>query len=383
MNADRKRTTDGVYEAAESFAGSTLADRPVSGRLDRPSWDAAFEFFGANGVIGSLRGEGGLSGIHIIKTFEALGRGGADRGLLFALGAHLFGCVIPIARFGSDDQAAAWLPRLIQGETVAALAMTEAGSGSTVSELKTEAIAADGGYVLSGHKRLVTNAPDAGLFLAFAREAGASGPFSLTAFLVPGDTPGLSVEHSGEANALKGAPMGVVTFDECRLPADAVLHRPRAGIAVFGTCMQWERSCILAGFLGAAARDLATCVEWARSRQSGQSAISDHQAVSHRLARMKVRIEQARSSIYQAVSDLDQGTATMSSAAIAKVVASESIVSNAMDAMRLAAGDGWLNELGLARGLNDSIGTLTASGTNDIQLELIARELLSGARGSR
>ena len=177
MESDRTIDEDRVYDAAEEFAAATLTDRPAGEGLDRPAWDAAFEFFAANGVIGPLRGESDLRGLHVIKTFEALGRGGADRGLLFALGAHLFGCVIPIARFGTDDQAATWLPGLVNGETVAALAMTESGSGSTVSELTTEAVAADGGYVLSGHKRLITNAPDAGLFLTFAREAGASGRY--------------------------------------------------------------------------------------------------------------------------------------------------------------------------------------------------------------
>jgi len=173
--------------------------------------------------------------------------------------------------------------------------------------------------------------------------------------------------------------MGIVKLDRCRIPATAVLGRPRAGLKVFATAMQWERTCLLAGFLGAAERDLGLCVRKLHDRSDREGSMLRHQAVSHRLARMQVKLDGARLLAHRAAWNIDQGHADYAAAATAKLAVSEAIVDCAQDGLRLLAGAGWCGEpVDFAKALADTYGGLFASGTSEIQLEVITRHLQSG-----
>src|SRR5262249_10187657 len=156
--------------------------------------------------------------------------------------------------YATQSQSERWGEGLRTGSIIGALAVTESGGGSALDQMATEYAATASGYVLSGEKTLVTNAPDAGIFLVMARQPGTHNALGITAFLVPRETDGLVVSPIARTVGLHGAPMGMLKFDRCTVPADAVLGRPNAGLKVFVTAMQWERTCILAGFLGAAER---------------------------------------------------------------------------------------------------------------------------------
>jgi alkylation response protein AidB-like acyl-CoA dehydrogenase len=169
--------------------------------------------------------------------------------------------------------------------------------------------------------------------------------------------------------------MGRVSFDDCLLPPDALLGGSRAGLGVLQTCMRVERTCILAGFLGAAQRDLAACVARMRGRRGADGPLLGHQAVSHRLARMHCRLESARSVLYQGTDALDRGTAAAHDPAVVKLTLSETIVACALDAMQLLGGAAWVDPNGSGSALADAIGTLSASGTSDAQLNTIASAL--------
>src|SRR5258706_8598287 len=280
-------------QRALHFAEARAPSRPSAG-LDLATWRDAASF----GLIKSAlpaewggRSQGALASFAML---EAMGRGGMDRSLLFAIGAHLFGCAVPIAAYATASQGAAWGPGLADGSIIGALAITEPAGGSSLDLIATQAVEVAGGYALSGEKTLVCNAPDAGLFLVLARHFKNRGPLGLTAFLVPADTPGLTVTPLAPTLGLLGAPMGRVTLAQCAGPAENVLGRPGTGLKGFATAMQWERTCLLAGFLGAAERDLAICVEALRGRRDAEGSVMRHQAVSHRLARFELKLEACR-----------------------------------------------------------------------------------------
>jgi alkylation response protein AidB-like acyl-CoA dehydrogenase len=359
---------------AESFA-ARLANRIRLDDHDGAAWLECVRFGVFETMLPTAMGGQGRGALFLSALFEHLGRGGCDRSLLFAMGAHLFGCVASTIRFGSEAQSRKWFRRLASEELIAALAMSEPTGGSTFGEMQTRAVPDGNSYQLSGRKTLVSNAPQAGLFLVIAREKDAPGPFSLTALLVPSDTPGLSVTPISPTLGLSGAPMGEVVFERCSLPAEAVLGQPGGGLLVSTSCMLWERTCLLAGFLGAAERDLRYCRDYLKARHGAGGPLLDKQSVRHRLARMKVRLEAARWLIYRAAWSIDQSQFSLGPASMAKLAASEALVANAQDALQLLAGAGWRDEAGIATALRDTIGVLSASGTSDIQLDTIAGTL--------
>jgi alkylation response protein AidB-like acyl-CoA dehydrogenase len=359
-----------LIASARHFAEERLRPSGPAQAFDEAAWRACAE----HGVLGlPLPGAWGgraESALTTVGIFEALGRGGVDRGLLFALGAHLFGCAVAIARHASEEQQARWGRRLADGSAVAALAITDPAGGSDPMLMGMHALPGADGYVLTGEKTLVTNGPRADVFLTIARTDGPPGPLGLSAFLVPRESPGLTVDPLPAQAGLAAAPVARVRFDGCRVPRQALVGAAGAGLTVMTTGLRWERSCLLAGLLGAADRDLDTSLAHARSRR-----VVAHEAVAHRLARMKLRLESARWLVYRAAWSIDRKRSPLLAPALAKVAASECLVDNAMDALRILAGPGWLDEAGAASALADAIGTLSASGTNDVQLGVIAASL--------
>ena len=175
---------------------------------------------------------------------------------------------------------------------------------------------------------------------------------------------------------LPGAPMGEVTFDACPLPAIAVLGRPGAGLRVFASAMAWERSLLLAGFLGAAERNLRAAIRALAERDALR-----HQAVAHRIAAMHMRLATARHFVHTAAAALDAGREDAATAAMAKLAASEAVIACATDTARLLAGVGWRGvPFDTAAAIADTLGTLFASGTSEIQLDTIARHVIASAR---
>lgn len=371
--------TQALIERFERL-GAALATSPSAAPgFDRTGWDACSRdgifspFCGLAhdrvpaadpGSPASLRGA--------VAVFEALGRGGARRDLLFALGAHLYGCQVPLCLHGDAAQRERWLGGLAQGSLIGALAVTEPHGGSNPSAMQTRTEARDGGFVLSGLKTLVTNAPIADLFLVVAATRPERGSFGWTAFLVPADTPGIEVRPL-DSIGLTGAPMGEVQFKACPLSAGQVLGTPDGGLRVFTSAMLWERTGILAGFVAAGLRDLDAAVAYANGRRMGNEPLSAKQSISHRLAAARLRLERSRLLILRAAWAVDTGQKNVQSmVAMAKHDAAESVVETALDLMRIGAGASWCGAMGTADALKDCLGTLSASGTAEVQLDIVA-----------
>jgi len=368
-----------LREAALRFAREGLVDpslpaREREGVFSRELWAAAAGFGVMGAIAPEAAGGGGMDLQGACRLLEALGEGCADAGLLFSIGAQTFAFLRPLLAFGSEAQRARWLGPLIRGEVIAAHAMTEGESGSDAFAVNTRAAREGAEWVLTGHKLWATNAPVADVALVFARTGQRRGFAALSGFLVPLDAPGVHRGAAEDMAGLRTSPIGELAFDGVRLPAGALLGREGSGALVFLDSMQWERPGIMAAGLGAARRSLDACAAFARSRRVGGAAIGGFQAVSHRLADMAARLEAARLLVYQAAWRVDRrrpGT----HAAMAKLAASDALVQNALDAVRLHGAMGLTREAGLERDLRDALMSCAYSGTADIQRGLIARGL--------
>ena len=326
------------------------------------------------GALGlSIPAEYGGGGLDLVSTagaYEALGAALRDGGALLAAGAHLFGVAMMIAKIGTPEQKARWLPKLATGEVIATVGATEEGSGSDVGSAQAVAEKTDGGFRVTGKKRYVTAAARAGLYFVVARD-GAGGR-GLTALLVPRDAGGITVGEPLAVAGLRGAELAPVSFEGTAVDERALVGRPGAGLAVFQVAMTFERALILAFRLGAMAAELRESVAFVRARRLGETPIAKHQAVAHRVARMKMRLETARLLTYRAAWSLDRGERAQSEAALAKWHVAESATSFVLDALRLRGGAGFLEESGLIQHLDDTIGGGIHSGTEDVLAGIVA-----------
>jgi alkylation response protein AidB-like acyl-CoA dehydrogenase len=296
-------------------------------------------------------------------------------GLVFAALAHLFACAMPIAEHGDEAMRREILPRLSSGEWIGANAITEEGAGSDATRLATRAERAGQAYVLTGEKCFVSNGPAADVFVVYAASQPDLGYLGVSAFVVERGTPGLVVGEPFAKLGLDRCPAGTVRLDRCVVPANRRLGREGQGAAIFQAAMRWERTCLFAAYAGRIERLAALCAEHARTRTQFGRPIGANQAISHRVARMRVRLESARLLLWRACWLLERNEPATAAVAMAKLAVSEAAAESAMDAVRIFGGDGIRRDRGIERELRDAVPSLVFSGTSEMQLELIVREL--------
>jgi len=364
-----------IREWAERSLNDDLEARDRTQTFNRDGWRASAQL-GLLGLVAPSRyGGAELDPVSTMSALEALGRGSRDNGFNFALNAHLWGCVNPLAAFGTEEQKLAYLPRLTSGEWIGALAATEREAGSDVFSLQTRALRRDDAYMLAGHKMLITNAPVADVLLVLATLDPGRGAFGLTAFLVERGTPGLRVRERVDKMGLSTAQMGEVVLDGCAVPARNRLGPEGGGLAIFNHIMEWERGFIMAFAAGAMERQLEACLAYARERRQFDRPIGQFQAVAHRLVDMRVRWEASRLLLYRFAWLKREPRAALAEAAITKLAVSEAWVRSCEDAMRIYGGYGYLTETGVERELRDALGSLSYSGTAEMQRQIVARWL--------
>ncbi len=365
--------------AAADFARGEL-DRDLEARdadstFSRDAWRACARF-GIQGLpIPKELGGGGADILTTVLVMEGLGYGCHDNGLIFSLNAQMWSLELPLVKFGTDAQKQAYLPGLIAGELIGVHAVTEPESGSDAFSMRTRVERDNDCYVITGTKQYITNAPIADVVLVFAAHPDRSKTAGISAFLVETDTPGFSVSRHLEKMGLRTSPMAELVLDECRIPEQNRVGPEGAGMAIFNSAMAWERSCILAGALGAMQRQLETCVEYARERRQFGQPIGKFQAVADKVADMYLRLEAARLLIYQAAWLGQQGSA-VAAAAAAKLFTSEAWIASSLDAVQIHGAYGYMRESGIERDLRDAVASTIYSGTSEIQ-----RVILSGMLG--
>jgi len=311
--------------------------------------------------------EHGGEGYDLVSTalaYEALGRTLTDGGVLLAAGAHLFGVALAVAKVGTEKQKRTLLPELAKGRTIATVAATEASSGSDIAAVQTMATRREhGGFRVSGEKRYVTYGDRAGLFLVVARNGEAAR--GLVVLLVPGQTEGISRGAPLVTAGLQGARLGPVSFADVLVEEENALGKPGAGLAVFQMAMTYERALILAFRLGALERALEEALRFVRERFVGDTPLSKHEVVSHKIARMKMRLEASRLLVYRAAWTLDRGERGQAEAALAKWHLGESALASALDDVAIRGGAGFLEDSGLPGAVDDALGGMMHSGTNE------------------
>ena len=309
------------------------------------------------------------------RAAEAFGRGAPDMGLVFSALAHLFACAMPIVEHGDEEMRREILPRLSSGEWVGANAITEEEAGSDATRLATRAEKAGEDYVLTGEKCFVSNGPAADVFVVYAMSHPDLGYLGVSAFVVERGTPGLVIGEPFGKLGLDRCPASTVQLDGCVVPARRRLGGEGQGAAIFQAAMRWERTCLFAAYVGRLERLVEISADHARTRIQFGRVIGANQAISHRLARMRVRLETARLLLWRACWLLEQNEPATAEVAMAKLVISEAAADSAMDAVRIFGGDGIRADRGIERELRDAVPSLIFSGTSEMQLELIVRDL--------
>lgn len=316
--------------------------------------------------------------LDIVSTMllmEGLGYGCKDNGLIFAVNGQMWTVQMPIFRFGTDEQKDKYLSRLCRGELIGANSVTEPDAGSDAFGLSTSVTLDGDYYVLNGRKTFSTMAPAADVFIVYATIDKRKGFMGVTAFIVERDFQGFKVGRTIGKMGLRTAPFAEVHLENCKVPVKNLLGKEGNGSAIFEDTVEWERACILAGFMGGMERQLEQCIRYAKERKQFGKAIGKNQSIANKIVDMKVRLETARLLLYKvAWTKQTKGKAIMD-AAMAKLYVSESWKQSCLDAVQIHGAYGYTTEFEVERELRDAIGGTLYSGTSEIQRNIIARFL--------
>lgn len=368
-----------LYDRTLAFAREKLnagyEARERQHQFGHEQWRHCGEFGLLGLCIPEQYGGMGLDAQTTARVIEAFGRGCQDMGLVFSASAHLFACLMPILEYGSPELKESVLPKLASGAWIGANAITEAGAGSDVFALKTRAVHDGDDYILSGEKSYVTNGPVANTFVVYATTDPSHGYLGISGFVVPRETPGLVVGEPFVKVGLSTSPICSIYLEDCRVPSRLRIGAEGQGAMVFKASMLWERACLFAGYLGMMERQIEQVVGYAKQRKQFGKPIAKFQAVSHKIADMKLRLESARLLLYRACWLKDQGKEPVQEISLAKLAISEAAVQGGLDAIQLYGGLGVIAEAGVERMLRDALPSTLFSGTSEIQRDLIARSL--------
>ena len=376
ISEEQKALCQAIREFAEGelCAGALERDRAQSFAHDL--WLRCGEH-GLQGLpVPQSYGGRGLDSLSTALALEAFGRGCGDGGLIISVCAHLLGCVVPVWKFGAEEQKKRYLPGLCSGSLIGALAITEPESGSDAFSMRTTADRDGDDYRINGRKAFVTNGPVADVILVCALtdvEKGWRG--GISCFLVEKDTPGLRLDARPEKMGLRSSPLGTLSFEDVRVPANAAVARIGGGVTVFKQAMLWERTGVSACHVGIMERLLQESIDRARGRTQFGEPIGAFQSISYRIADMKARLEASRLLTYKAAWALEHSRTSMLDVSLAKVSSSESFVQTALETMQIHGGDGYMTNNQVERVMRDAVASTIYSGTSEMQRNTIARWL--------
>ncbi|HEV2473100.1 MAG TPA: acyl-CoA dehydrogenase family protein, partial [Chthonomonadales bacterium] len=354
-----------LCERIASF-GKTLNDgmieRDAEQILDREVWRRCAEF-GIPGLpIPEQYGGSGQDMTTTLYAMKALGEACEDNGLVFAMNAQMWAFQLPVLHFGTEAQKQRYLPALCRGELIAAHAITEQEAGSDVMALCTRAVRDDDAYVLTGRKTYITNAPVADALLIFATVAPELKAAGVTAFLVERGAAGLTLPPALSKMGHRTAQMGEVLLEECRIPLENRLGAEGAGMLIFSSAMEWERTCIFAAHLGAMQRLLNQTIAYARGRKQFGMPISKYSPIADKIVEMRIAIEAGEMLLCKAAALKDAGRNATLQAAMAKLFVSEARIRQAVDAVQIHGAYGYLTRNQVERELRDAVGGAIYSG---------------------
>ena len=376
LSAEQNELHDEILRFATAELSSGAAERELGGIFPRDLWLKCGEQRLQGLLVPEAYGGRGLVPVSAVIALEALGLGCDDGGLTFSICAHLLACAVPVWRHGTSEQKSRLLPALSNGSLIAANAMTEPVSGSDAFALETRAEHDDETFRLNGTKTFCTNAPIADVFVTYASTDAARGYHGgITAFLVLRSAPGVQIGRPLKKLGLRTSPMAEVHFENVSVAADDVLGRVGGGAAIFAESMDWERACLGATHVGAMQRLTDLAIGHVRQQRSSAKAASESQAVAHKIASMKVRLDAARLLVYRAAARLGTARDVGRDASIAKLFVSEALLATANDVVSVIGTEALSDGHPAARALSDSVASTIYSGTSEVQRNIIARWL--------
>ncbi|MES3083914.1 isovaleryl-CoA dehydrogenase [Sphingomonas faeni] len=372
-------SADMIRESTHRFATDKIA--PLAAKIDADDWFPR-ELWPAMGELGlhgitveEEFGGLGLGYLEHVVAVEEVSRASASIGLSY--GAHSNLCVNQIRRWGNPEQKAKYLPKLVSGEHVGSLAMSEAGAGSDVVSMKLKAVKTDTGYVLNGTKFWITNAAYADTLVVYAKTG--EGSRGITAFLIEKDMPGFAIGQKIDKMGMRGSPTAELVFTDCEVPFENVMGPENGGVGVLMSGLDYERA-VLAGIqLGIMQACLDVVIPYVRERKQFGTPIGHFQLIQAKVADMYVALSSARAYVYAVAKSCDAGKTTRFDAAGAILLASESAVKVSLESIQALGGAGYTKDWPVERFMRDAKLLDIGAGTNEIRRMLIGRELIGAA----
>ena len=371
-------TADAIRETTGRFATARIA--PLAAEIDQTNlfprhlWPE----MGALGLHGITVEEEfgglGLGYLDHVVAMEEVSRASASVGLSY--GAHSNLCINQLRRWGSVEQKHRYLPKLISGEHVGSLAMSEAGSGSDVVSMSLRAERRGDHYVLNGTKFWITNAPHADTLVVYAKTEPGENSKGITAFLVERNFKGFSVSQKLEKMGMRGSDTGELVFEDCAVPEENIMGPLNGGVGVLMSGLDYERSVLAAGPLGIMQACLDVVLPYVRDRKQFGKPIGSFQLMQGKIADMYVALNSARAYVYAVAKACDAGKTTRFDAAGAILMASENAVKVSLEAIQALGGAGYTRDYPVERLLRDAKLYDIGAGTNEIRRYLIGRELI-------
>jgi isovaleryl-CoA dehydrogenase len=377
LDFDLGQEIDQLRDSVRGFADDEIA--PLAAEIDRTDTfpRQLWPKMGALGLHGitveEAYGGAGMGYLAHVVAMEEVSRGSASVGLSY--GAHSNLCVNQIRRNGSEAQKRKYLPKLISGEHVGALAMSEPEAGSDVVGMKTRAEKKGDRFVLNGSKMWITNGTEAETFVIYAKTDAKAGPRGITAFIVEKGMTGFRPAQKLDKLGMRGSPTAELVFEDCEVPEENVVGRVNDGVRVLMSGLDYERAVLAAGPLGIMQACLEAVIPYVHERKQFGQPIGEFQLMQAKLADMYTAMNASKAYVYAVARACDRGQATRKDAAGAILYAAEQATQMALEAIQALGGNGYINEFPTGRLLRDAKLYEIGAGTSEIRRMLIGREI--------